>query len=223
MKLTKETLSVMKNFAAINPSLRLTPGNFIMTKSVNGVAYAEATIADEIDSELNIYDLPNFLSILGQLGEGSDINLSNGEIVIQNGRAKVNLPDAESSVIVVPKQRLRMPPADVEFDLKAEDLAEILKISRAVGADRIAITNRDDHIVIDAFAVEDGDNARTRYSLTVCPYEGTNNFSFVINLENVSVVVADYKINISSKGAAQFQGINTAYVFVLETSSKHDF
>ncbi|MGR2462174.1 LCP family protein [Salmonella enterica] len=223
MKLTKETLSVMKNFAAINPSLRLTPGNFIMTKSVNGVAYAEATIADEIDSELNIYDLPNFLSILGQLGEGSEINLSNGEIVIQNGRAKVNLPDAESSVIVVPKQRLRMPPADVEFDLKAEDLAEILKISRAVGADRIAITNRDDHIVIDAFAVEDGDNARTRYSLTVCPYEGTNNFSFVINLENVSVVVADYKINISSKGAAQFQGINTADVFVLETSSKHDF
>ncbi|ADM79809.1 DNA polymerase processivity factor [Aeromonas phage phiAS4] len=223
MKLTKETLSVMKNFAAINPSLRLTPGNFIMTKSVNGVAYAEATIADEIDSELNIYDLPNFLSILGQLGEGSEINLSNGEIVIQNGRAKVNLPDAESSVIVVPKQRLRMPPADVEFDLKAEDLAEILKISRAVGADRIAITNRNDHIVIDAFAVEDGDNARTRYSLTVCPYEGTNNFSFVINLENVSVVVADYKINISSKGAAQFQGINTAYVFVLETSSKHDF
>ena len=149
MKLTKETLSVMKNFAAINPSLRLTPGNFIMTKSVNGVAYAEATIADEIDSELNIYDLPNFLSILGQLGEGSEINLSNGEIVIQNGRAKVNLPDAESSVIVVPKQRLRMPPADVEFDLKAEDLAEILKISRAVGADRIAITNRNDHIVID--------------------------------------------------------------------------
>ncbi|AFN69671.1 DNA polymerase processivity factor [Aeromonas phage Aes012] len=223
MKLTKETLSVMKNFAAINPSLRLTPGNFIMTKSVNGVAYAEATIADEIDSELNIYDLPNFLSILGQLGEGSEINLSNGEIVIQNGRAKVNLPDAESSVIVVPKQRLRMPPADVEFDLKAEDLAEILKISRAVGADRIAITNRNDHIVIDAFAVEDGDNARTRYSLTVCPYEGTNNFSFVINLENVSVVIADYKINISSKGAAQFQGINTAYVFVLETSSKHDF
>ncbi|UYD58046.1 DNA polymerase processivity component [Aeromonas phage avDM4] len=223
MKLTKETLSVMKNFAAINPSLRLTPGNFIMTKSVNGVAYAEATIADEIDSELNIYDLPNFLSILGQLGEGSEINLSNGEIVIQNGRAKVNLPDAESSVIVVPKQRLRMPPADVEFDLKAEDLAEILKISRVVGADRIAITNRNDHIVIDAFAVEDGDNARTRYSLTVCPYEGTNNFSFVINLENVSVVVADYKINISSKGAAQFQGINTAYVFVLETSSKHDF
>lgn len=223
MKLTKETLSVMKNFAAINPSLRLTPGNFIMTKSVNGVAYAEATIADEIDSELNIYDLPNFLSILGQLGEGSEINLSNGEIVIQNGRAKVNLPDAESSVIVVPKQRLRMPPADVEFDLKAEDLAEILKISRAVGADRIAISNRDDHIVIDAFAVEDGDNARTRYSLTVCPYEGTNNFSFVINLENVSVVIADYKINISSKGAAQFQGINTAYVFVLETSSKHDF
>lgn len=223
MKLTKETLSVMKNFAAINPSLRLTPGNFIMTKSVNGVAYAEATIADEIDSELNIYDLPNFLSILGQLGEGSEINLSNGEIVIQNGRAKVNLPDAESSVIVVPKQRLRMPPADVEFDLKAEDLAEILKISRAVGADRIAITNRNDHIVIDASAVEDGDNARTRYSLTVCPYEGTNNFSFVINLENVSVVVADYKINISSKGAAQFQGINTAYVFVLETSSKHDF
>lgn len=223
MKLTKETLSVMKNFAAINPSLRLTPGNFIMTKSVNGVAYAEATIADEIDSELNIYDLPNFLSILGQLGEGSEINLSNGEIVIQNGRAKVNLPDAESSVIVVPKQRLRMPPADVEFDLKAEDLAEILKISRAVGADRIAITNRSDHVVIDAFAVEDGDNARTRYSLTVCPYEGTNNFSFVINLENVSVVVADYKINISSKGAAQFQGINTAYVFVLETSSKHDF
>lgn len=223
MKLTKETLSVMKNFAAINPSLRMIPGNFIMTKSINGVAYAEATIADEIDGEFNIYDLPNFLSILGQLGEGSDINIIGNDIVIQNGRAKVNLPDSLDNVIIAPKQRLRMPPADVEFDLKAEDLAEILKISRAVGADRIAITNRGDQIVIDAFAVDDGENARIRYSLTLCSYEGTNNFSFVINLDNVSVVIADYHINISSKGAAQFQGINTAYVFVLETSSKHDF
>ncbi|UYD57502.1 DNA polymerase processivity component [Aeromonas phage B614] len=223
MKLSKETLSIMKNFAAINPSLRLTPGDFIMTKSINGVAYAEATISDEIDGEINIYDLPNFLSILAQLGDGSDIGLKNGEIVIQNGRAKVNLQDADAKAIIVPKQRLRMPPADVEFDLKAEDLAETLKISRAVGADRMAITNRDGKLMIDTFASEDGDNARTRYSLEICDYEGTNNFSFVINLDNVSVVVADYKINISSKGAAQFQGLNSSYVFVLETSSKHDF
>ncbi|UOX40426.1 DNA polymerase processivity factor [Aeromonas phage GomatiRiver_11] len=223
MKLSKETLSIMKNFAAINPSLRLVPGHFIMTKSVNGVAYAEATIADEIDAELNIYDLPNFLSILSQLGDGAEITLSNGDIVIQNGRAKVNLPDAEAKAIIVPKQRLNMPPADVEFDLKAEDLAETLKISRAVGANRIAITNRNDNLVIDAFSSDDGDNPRTRYSLTLGPYEGTNNFSFVINLENMSVVLSDYHVNISSRGAAQFQGINSAYVFVLETSSKHDF
>nr|AAQ63953.1 gp45 sliding clamp [Aeromonas phage 44RR2.8t] len=223
MKLSKETLSIMKNFAAINPSLRLVPGDFIMTKSINGVAYAEATIADEIDSELNIYDLPNFLSILGQLGDGSEITLSNGDIVIHNGRAKVNLPDAEGNAIIVPKQRLRMPPPDVEFDLKAEDLAEILKISRAVGADRMAITNRDDHIVVDTFSEADGDNPRTRYSVHCALMKVPNNFSFVINLDNVSVVIADYKINISSKGAAQFQGINSSYVFVLETSSKHDF
>lgn len=223
MKLSKDTLNIMKNFAAINPSLRLTPGNFIMTKSINGVAYAEANIADDIDVELNIYDLPNFLSILSQLGVDSTITLSDGDIVIQNGRAKVSLPDAEEKAIIVPKQRLRMPPADVEFDLKADDLAEILKITRVVGADRMAVTNRDGHLVIDTFAYEDGENARIRYSLQLGEYEGTNNFNFVLNLSNMSMTVADYKVVISSKGAAQFQGLNSSYVFVLETSSKHDF
>lgn len=225
MHFSKETLAILKNFSAINPSILLKPGNFIMTKSINGVAYAEATIQDAIDEELGIYDLNSFLSILNQFGEDSEVDVDHktSNLVISNNRAKVFCTNSDNTTIISPKQRLKLPVADLIFELKAEDLQDITKISRAVGADMIAITNREGRLVVDAFSSADSSACVTLYSLDIGEYDGTNNFRFVIALSNIRFILGDYKVLVSSKGAAKFEGLTATYVVVLETSSEHNF
>ena len=74
MKFSKESLATLKNFATINGGIVLKPGAFVMTRSVNGATYAEATLADEIDAEVGIYDLNAFLSILSLADENAEIS-----------------------------------------------------------------------------------------------------------------------------------------------------
>jgi len=224
MKFTKSTIDILKNFATINTSIMLQPGQFVMTKSINGVGYAEANITDTIDAPLGIYDLPSFLSILMQFGEDSEVTVDpeTQKIVISNKRAKVMCTDADASTIVSPKKRLQMPVADIIFELSEKDMNDITKIARAAGADMLTITTRDGRLFADAFSSED-QSKQTRYSLDIGAYDGTNTFKFVLNMTNFKMLPGSYKVLISSKGAAKFESDVASYVIVLETSSESDF
>ena len=63
MKLSENTLTVLKNFAAINSGVVLNPGKKQKTISPEKSILVEATIEDDIPSEFGIYDLNQFLGI----------------------------------------------------------------------------------------------------------------------------------------------------------------
>ena len=54
MKLTKDTISILKNFSAINNGVILKKGNVLITKSISNVVYSEATLNQELDHEIGI-------------------------------------------------------------------------------------------------------------------------------------------------------------------------
>lgn len=223
MKLSKESITILKNFSTINPSIMLKPGTFIMTKSINGVSYAEATLPDEITEEMGIYELGAFLNIHNQFGEDSEITTNDtGDIVISNKRAKVNISSSDASMIVTPLQRIKFPVANVIFDLKTADLQDINKVARLVGADVISITTREGRLFIDALNTNDN-SAIPRYSLDIGEYEGGNTFSFVINLNNMKLIDDDYKVMVAAVGAVKFEGNHATYVVALEKASSHNF
>jgi hypothetical protein len=64
MRLTKETFSLLKNFAEINSNILIKPGSTIRTMSVGRNIYAEATIQEEFDTEVGIWDPNKFLGII---------------------------------------------------------------------------------------------------------------------------------------------------------------
>ena len=225
MKLSKETLAVMKNFSTINQGIMLRPGNFIMTKTVNNVCYAEATIADTISEELGIYDLNSFLAIMNLVGDDAEIEIDalTGNIQVSNGRIKINYPASDASVIVTPKKPIQMPVADVIFELKADDLKQITRLSRQMNVTRIAVTTENGRLFIKGSDEIDKSNPKEAYALDVGAYEGTGQFNFIINLENMKLIDSDYKVLISSKGAVRFETTNLAYVVAVELDSTSDF
>lgn len=228
MKLSKDTLNILKNFSTINSGIMLKPGKFIMTRAVNGTTYAEATIADEIDFEVAIYELNGFLGILSLLNEDAEISLADdGNIKIADARSTIFWPAADPSTIVFPSKPIPFPVASVIVDFKSEDLQQLMRVSRGLQIDTITITNKDGKIVLNGFnKVEDSALVRTKYSLTLGDYDGTNNFNFVINMGNMKMQPADYKLLLWAQGkktAAKFEGEHASYVVAMEADSTHDF
>ena len=63
MKLSKETVDVLKNFASINSGIEFKTGNKISTISSSKTVLAKATLKDDFPHDFCVYDLNQFLSV----------------------------------------------------------------------------------------------------------------------------------------------------------------
>jgi hypothetical protein len=228
MKFSKDTISVLKNFSSIYSGIMLRPGNTILTRSVSGASYGEADINDEIDFEAAIYDLNGFLSILGLVSDSAEVSVSEDEtnLVIRDQRSTIFWPVADPSTIVFPAKKIPFPVAKVIFELKGEDLQQLLRASNGLKIDTLVIRSKDGKIVIDGHnQLEDKDLNRQLYSLVVGDHDGPD-FKFIINKTNLKMIPADYRVHLwaaDKKFAAKFEGSQASYVIAMEDGSSHSF
>ncbi|WCZ66235.1 DNA polymerase [Yersinia phage MHG19] len=225
MKFSRETLNILKNFSTINSGIVLKKGNFIMTRAVNGTSYGEATIPDTVDIDVGIYDLNGFLGILGLVGEEAEISMdTDGNILIKDARSEIFWPSADESTIPHPSKPIPFPVANVIFDLKGDDLQQLMRVSRGLAIDTLGVTTKDGKIIINGYNKSaDSSSMRVLYSVEVGEYDGTNNFCFMINMANMKMQPADYKVLIAAQGAIKFEGSHASYVVALEADSSNDF
>ena len=87
MKLTKETLAILKNFATIQPNLMFKAGSELKTIAEAKNIVAKATITEQIPQDFGIYDVNDFLSSLSLFNDptynfsadGKSVNLDEGK------------------------------------------------------------------------------------------------------------------------------------------------
>lgn len=226
MKFNKETLAILNNFRSINPGIVLKKGNTIMTRTISKTVYAEATLDDHIDTDMAIYDLKSFLSVLSLVGDDADIehDVETSTIKITNDNTQVFYASSDESVVVQQKKKLNFPVADVIFELSADNFQQITRISQAMAADTIAFTNKDGKILVNGYNKGvDSELSNVLYSLELGDWDGEDDFNFVINLQNMKFLLSDYKVSISSKGCAKFEAEKFAYIIVLEIDSSSTF
>ncbi|BAQ22706.1 DNA polymerase processivity factor [Edwardsiella phage PEi20] len=229
MKFSKDTIAVLKNFSGIYSGIMLRPGNTILTRSVTGASYGEAEVNDEIDIEAAIYDLNGFLSILSLVSDSAEVSVSEDEttLVIRDQRSTIHWPVADPSTIVFPAKKIPFPVANVIFDLKGEDLQQLMRVARGMQIDTLVFRSKDGKIVIDGHnQLEDKDLVRTIYSLVVGDYDAPEQFKFIINMSNMRMIPADYRVMLWAKDkkfATKFEGSQASYVIAMEEGSTHEF
>jgi hypothetical protein len=64
MKISQETIAVLKNFSTINSNLLVKPGSTISTISPTKNILAEASVSETFDVEFGIWDLSKFLATI---------------------------------------------------------------------------------------------------------------------------------------------------------------
>ena len=84
MKLSENTLSVLKNFASINGGVVLSSGKVQKTISPEKSILVEATVDDDIPTQFGIYDLNQFLGNLTTL-RNPELTFSNDAVKLDDG------------------------------------------------------------------------------------------------------------------------------------------
>jgi len=202
MKLSNETLNVLKNFAGINSGIEFKTGNKIATISSTKTVLAKATLTDEFPQDFCIYDLNQFLSV-HSLGKDTELDFDSNNVVFKSGRSKTKYRmTAKSMIVSAPEKELTLPSVDGSFKLKDEDLAQALKNAAVLGSPNIAFESDGSKISVTCFNSKD-DSAHTN-TIEIGTTDSDKQFKAVFLVENFKMIPGTYDVQVSSKGLASF-------------------
>lgn len=107
MKFSEDTISILKNFYKINPSILFRPGNELRTVALDKSVVAEATIAEDISRKAGVYDLNKFLSAVTTI-EDADIEFKEEKFVIRGNRQEINYTyTGDSMIYTIPEDGMK--------------------------------------------------------------------------------------------------------------------
>ena len=218
MKLSNETLTVLKNFAGINQSILVRRGNKLRTMSVMKTVLAEATVNEEFEKEFAIYDLNQFLNGIS-LHEDPELDFQDDKyVVIREGKRRVKYFFADPQVIVSPPEKeISLPSQDVCFQLEHSQYDKIKKAAAVYQLEDLSVIGEAGVIRL---VVRDKRNATSNeYSIIVG--ETDKEFTFNFKVENLKIIPASYDVVLSSKLLSKFtnERYNLNYYIPMEPDS----
>ena len=218
MKLSDNTLTILKNFAGINNSILVKEGNSLRTISVAKNILAEADIKEEFPREFGIYDLNQFLNGLG-LHQDPEMDFTpDSYLTIREGKRRVKYFYADPNVIISPPDKnIELPSEDVHFQLESTSLEKLLKAAAVYQLPDLCVVGEDGVVKI---VVRDKKND-TSNSYAVDVGETDKVFTFNFKVENIKIIPGAYDVVVSQKLLSRFTNskFDLTYYIALEPDS----
>lgn len=203
MKLSRETLTILKNFSTINAGIYIRSGTKLSTIAPSKTVLAQAELRDEFPVNFGIYDLHNFLSVMTLEKELPTLEFDSAHVIIKSlqGRSKLKYRFTDKSMIVIPPDKsIPLSEPDYEFDISDTDYAWIIKISNVLQSPHIAFEADGTTLNIKSFDATN-DSAHSN-STDVGAID--LKFRFVFKTENLKMIPGSYHISLHGKGIGHF-------------------
>lgn len=217
MKLSKQTLEILRNFSGINANILIKKGNKLSTLAVAKNIMAEVEVDETFDKEVGIFNLPELLGVVQMMGD-PEIKLDSKFMTLSEGKSKLRYVYADSSILTFPQKDIKMPSEDITFDMTSGQLMQIQKAAAALGVQDIAVVGDGTSIVIQVTDKKnDGSN---QYTIDLNT-ETTKEFTVYFKIENFKHISDDYAVSISSKNISKFVGssVGVTYYVAVEADS----
>jgi hypothetical protein len=219
MKLSDNTLTILKNFAGINNSIIVKTGNTLRTISVANNIYAEATITEEFPRNFAIYDLNEFLNGIS-LHKDPDLDFSEDSyLTIREGKRRVKYFFADQNVIKSPPEKgIKIPSKDICFQLDSATLEKLLKASSVYKLPDLSAVGESGVVRL---VVRDKKNDKTSTEYSIIVGETDEEFTFNFKVENIKIISGAYDVVVSKELISHFININynLSYWIALEPDS----
>jgi len=221
MELNENTLNVLRNFSDINQNILIKQGSVLKSISEARNVLATANVGDEFPKDFGIYDLNEFIGVLG-LVDKPNLNFEDDFVTIgdSTGRTKIKYFYSSEDTLTTPTKDITMPGFDVKFTLDSAVLDKIKRAASTLGHNEVSISNSNNIIKI---SVIDSQNKTSHaFSIDVDgDYAENSKFNFILNINNLKIIPDDYEVEISSKLISQFSNskMNLKYWIAMEKSS----
>ena len=218
MKLSDNTLTILKNFAGINNSILVKQGDKLRTISVAKNILAEAIVDEQFPRDFAVYDLNQFLNGLS-LHQDPEMDFKEDSyLTIREGKRKVKYFYADPNVIISPPDKaIELPSDDVQFKLDTSSLEKLLKAAAVYQLPDFCVVGEAG--VVKLVVRDKKNDTSNEYAVVVG--ETTKNFTFNFKVENIRIIPGSYDVVVSSKLLSKFTNskLNLTYYIALEPDS----
>jgi len=218
MKLSENTLNILKNFAGINNSILVKQGNRLRTISVAKNILAEAEVKEDFERDFAIYDLNQFLNGLN-LHQDPELDFTQDSyLTIREGKRRVKYFFADPNVIISPPDKdINLPTEDISFQLDQPTLDKLLKAAAVYQLPDFSAVGENG--VIKLVVHDKKNDTSNEYAIVVG--ESNNEFCFNFKVENIKIIPGAYNVVVSSKLLSEFTntGYDLKYYIALEPDS----
>lgn len=220
MKLSDNTISILKNFSTINQSLQFKNGNTLRTISGLRTIFVEATVNENFPKTFALYDLNKFLAKVSLYKE-AELDFEEDRVLIatENKKKSDYIKYCSTQVIVVPPEKnITLDKADCLFSLSQEDLEWMRKNAGISGSPNFVFESDGSTIYFIATDLKDDSADQSKIEI------GTGNgnvFKVAMKVENFKMMDGSYDVAVSKKGLAQFKHktIPITYYIAIEAAN----
>lgn len=217
MKLSNETVNLLKNYSTINPSVLFKQGNTLSTISPTRTVFAKAEIKEEVPQQFAIAELNKFLGVLSMFRD-PELKFHDNYLEVCSETKKVRYTYAELSAIITPPEKeLKFPDPEVEFDLKSDDLSAVIKALSVLSLPELAITGNGNEVEIQAISSKN--STADSYSQAVAKTD--KKFRAILKTENLKLLNKDYKVSVA-KNIVKFEADDVTYFVAVEANSSFE-
>jgi hypothetical protein len=221
MKLSNETLTVLKNFGAINQGIMFKKGKTLKTISSHKNILAQVDIKEEIPTEFGVYDLNNFLSVVSLHKDDPTFEFNTHEVLItgNSGRSKLKYRFCATNMINTPPDKeFTMPDPEISIKLSSEDFDWIMRAAAVLASPQIAIESDGATVSIITLDLQ---NDSAHSEMLKLPVAGTGNkYRMLFKTENLTKIMpGSYEVKISSKGISHFKNETLPLQYWISTES----
>ena len=222
MQLSDNTLAVLKNFASIQPNIVINEGDTVKTIAEAKNVMAVAKLDQTFEKEFGLYNLDEFLAVLG-LVDSPDLNFHDDFVTVQSnsGRSQVKYFYSDTSILTTATKDIPMPEAEVNFTLDEATFKKILRAAGSLGHEKMTITATDGGVLLTV--VDNTDSTSNSFEIVVPGNFDTDKFCFVMNIANLKLISGDYEVAVSSRLISNFKNTSAdvEYFIALEKSSTY--
>lgn len=217
MKISKDTMEVLKNFAAFNTSIYIKPGSELKTITATKTAMVIATVKESFPTEAGIYDLNQFLATMS-LFEDPDLDFGDKAVQIsdKNGSVASYSYADKSTLTSVTDRKIQLPSIDVTFKIPYSNISGAIKAASVMGLSHIALAGRNGKIYVQAI---DAENRTANNWERPVGEASVSDFRVIFKLEMLKFLPNDYDVELSKKMIAKFGAKDITYYVAAETGS----
>lgn len=221
MKLSEQTVNILKNFSTINQNILVKEGSQLRTMSTMKNILAEAAVTEDFPQDFGIYDLNEFLGVL-TLVKDAHIDFESEKFLSLSGsRTKIKYFFSDPSILTTPPETFNAPECDVNISVSKDTLTNVLKAAAVMQLPDVVLSRLTLEVPAGIMATDLKNMTSNNYNEQLDDDGQDKTFKFHFKADNLKMIPGDYQVSASTTAqVSNWVGDEASYWIAMEAVSE---